>query len=412
MFPIIYGIVPTLQDDKLSYVLEKLYNEISIIKYIQNHEFISDIKISNTRSLAAKDYDIVYLPENEFKLFILDKYHRHVFPIPCMNSIGLFRFTEIDKELIADGLWIKQLVNFFRYLSQKNIKVEFDGEDQLQPEYFLYNEAGKIECFLGFEFLNFQSFNMDLVEHNMKALARLLYIFYISVPNLYNKSDSYPKIFGRFVRPSIQGDSLDVQYNNFKEIITEIESDDDSKDIKTARMKVGLFLDVANILIGMGSNPGQLKIDFNKLLKRIYTGINLKRVKKVAVIFIPIYNSSEKTDKMFDKMMKIQNYLESYSFKVEIVENDTAKAKEVRGEVEYDVDDQLLIELMEKSIQEIDSLLLFSGDKHYEAVLNKYRNLGKEVKIVSLSENSTYAKYINDYDHYYITNFADCVEII
>lgn len=409
----------------------KFYQQMCILNLLQGKSaLIPDVKfkklsISNLKNgnyqivpggFSEDDFELISLYEkeevNKFNQQVKDEKfsgsneNREMFlPVPVFEQEGLYRYKEICGKLSNNTYWLEQLIDFYIFLTGEFLEININ---RIKPTDFLYDQKGRIRYFLGFNYLKLKSDSEYLLNNNMNSLAHLLYNYYLEdtekqEAKLYGQK-WFEKIEGRLIEPLVIGDYSYKFYSNFEEIKLDLKGK--LKDY-LRKKRIGVFLDVANIFKVIGT----IRIDFNKLFKEIYGRIESRKIqKKIAVIFIPRYESKQKSLNVFKKMIKIKKYLSSYGFQVIEVENDSARAKTIVNDIEIDVDDRKLIESMRKARDEVDSILLLTGDRHFYKIARDYQKNGKEVKIISLTKKSTYRNFISDFDHNFIYDYWQCIQ--
>ena len=151
-------------------------------------------------------------------------------------------------------------------------------------------------------------------------------------------------------------------------------------------------------------------IDFDSLLAEIYGKIESRKIeKKIAVMFEPAYEESDYLDSL---LLFTEEYLHKYGFKVVKVSNKKRKAKTVVNGQEYDVDDIKLQEIIHQSQKELDSILLLTGDRHFYELSRELEEQGMEVRIISVSEDSTYKGFYNNFNHNFLDEYWNCIDYI
>jgi len=126
-------------------------------------------------------------------------------------------------------------------------------------------------------------------------------------------------------------------------------------------------------------------------------------------MFLPVNEGNSYLDNL---LSFIENYLKSYGFQVIMVGNETQKAKTLVQGKEIDVDDQKLLEIIGKSRQEMDSILLLTGDKHFFSLVKELQDQGKEIRIISVTGDSTYKGFCNSFNHSFLDQYWDCIEYV
>lgn len=331
-------------------------------------------------------------------------------PVPCFFGQNLYRYEEIASKLSENKSWIEELVKFYAFLTGELIQVDIHG---LKPGDFLYDRAGNLKYFLGYHSLTLKADSQGLLENNLNSLAQLLYHYYIEdtekqQAKLYQQS-WFEKIEGRLIEPLVYGETAHKLYQDFTEILADLKG---GASYSLSRKRIGVFLDVANIFTPMYFAGDKMMINFDRLLAKIYGRIESRKIrKKVAVIFLPGYEGM-RGEYIFELILNIKEYLEEYSFKVITVESDSLKAKTIVEGREVDLDDLKLLEIMRDSRDEVDSILLLTGDRHFYNLAREFQEEGKEVKIISVSPESTYKGFIKNFKHSYLDEYWDCIEFI
>lgn len=310
------------------------------------------------------------------------------------------------KNMANQEFWLEQLITFFKVMTDQHIWID----SSISFDSFLYNHRGEIEVFTAYNLLTFENHPdryVKITDHNLRVFAGLIQqIFNFVDPYVHNQSAQIykhnSKVNQLFHRITDNG----VEFASFENMLEYLQG----KEIPRSTKKIGVFLDVANIYTGLHS----MKIDFQNLFSTIF-GLEQKgRIRdQHAVIFLPIYENEKKTEDVYMFQLEIKEQLEKQGFQVKEVKNGTAKAKQIINGQEYDVDDQYLIDKLKERYESLDSILLLSGDDHFYEILKKYKDAGKEVKVISIHPEDTSKRIREEFSkhHYFITDFWDCVKL-
>ena len=328
-------------------------------------------------------------------------------PVPCFPQSNLFLYKQVIDKLSQNPCWLEQIVQFYDFLTGENIEVT-----RLEPGDFLYDLAGNIKYLICYNNLTIKSDRSLVFDHNLRSLARLLYQYYIEDTEKHQaklfKQKWFKKIEGRLIEPLYFNGTSHPLYQDFQEIILDLKN---QFNYSLNKKRIGVFLDVANIFSAMFTNLSRMEINFDQLLAQLYgRGESWRIKKKIAVMFWPVYRDDRQREQKLPFLLALKDYLQANGFVVIKAENKTAQAKTVvNGEV-TDVDDRKLIEIMESSLQELDSILLLSGDRHFFDIIRKYEQNGKEVRVISVSASSTYQQYPINFKHQYIDQYWQCID--
>ncbi|MFP4661631.1 MAG: NYN domain-containing protein [Halanaerobiales bacterium] len=420
-----YFIIPENIEDG-NRIIEKFYNQLCLISLLlDTHHFIPPVVF---KKMALKDLigkQTFPLKVSEEEVTLLSMYleeevkdiawqeSRRVFPIPYFKKDDTIKeYMDIAGNLYKDSNWVKQVVDFFVFLSENNYLISED----ISPEDFLYRSEGTIKYFIGFNKLKYskKSDGQFVESGNLKALALLLNRFYIQDTErfdarLYQQS-WFEKIEGRLIEPLLYDKYSAVCYSNFTEFKEDLAG---NIMVSLPKRNIGVFLDVANLLTPMYIRYSIMKIDFNKLFNSIYGSKDTRNIiKKVAVIFLPVYQGDIFRANKYNLLFDIKDYLESYGFEVLTVENQTAAAKiDIDGRL-IDTDDLKLINVMQYSMKTLDSVLLLTGDRHFADIARIYLDSGKEIRVISVSEENTSKIMVEEFDHNYIYEYPDCIYFV
>jgi len=410
-------------------IIEKIYSQLCIISSLSGkHDFIPTVKYRKMSIEEMIGEEILPVGFSEEEITLLSMYcndelssadlpsnksnKEMIFPIPFIRDSKVLKYPDIAKDLSNSNKWLLQIVDFFGFLTEEGYKI---SNTNIEPDDFLYRPDASIRYFIGFNNLQYFKGNREfLVEHNLNSLAFLFNKFYLQDTEKFDarlyQEKWFEKIEGRLIEPLLYNKYSAITYNSFSEI-----EEDLAGDLKTKveKQNIGVFLDVANILTPMYTEYSRMEIEFNKLFESVFGRKNSRNiVKKVAVVFLPDYQGSLFREDKYDLIFDIKDYLESYGFEILTVENRTAAAKiDLGGEIR-DTDDDKLIEVMEKSLNELDSVLLLTGDKHFINIAQKYRDYGKEIKLISVSEDNTNNTIWKEFDHQFIYKYWDCINFI
>lgn len=422
-----YVIVPR-DIENGSQIIEKVFNQMCLLNLLQKkHRLIPEVdfkKISLNELLTDKYHSVPRIfSEDEItllKLYGREEINRFkdvnntgnfVLPFPCFYQEGLHKYEMIATSLSDSNSWIFQLIKFFSFLTIEGYRLTIDG---VEPGDFLYDQDGNLMYFTGYSQLTLNK-GKDLLDNNLLSLAHLFYNYYIKdtekhEARLYQQS-WFEKLEGRLIEPLIYGKYSAQMYSDFQEILLDMEGK--LKSAPDSRTRTGIFLDTANILTPLYSGFSKIRIDFDHLLVSIYGKLDSWKIDtRIAVMFLPTYQGEVNRDDKYTLIMEIKEDLESYGFQVLVVENETAVAKHItKGKVE-DVDDIKLIEVMGKYKNRLDRALLLTGDGHFYDIAYQYKQAGKEIKLVSITEESTSKQLVNNFDHKYIYDYHDCLEFI
>jgi hypothetical protein len=329
-------------------------------------------------------------------------------PVPFISDKNLYLYDQIADRLSTNKAWLEELIRFYDLLTDELIMVDKKG---LKPSDFLYEQNGSIKYFIGYSSLTLRADKVGILENNLYSLAHLLYLYYLEdtenrQAKLYQQ-EWFKRIEGRLIKPLVYGDNSNRLYQNFREIMTDLAGE---AKYLFSRKRIGVFLDVANILTPLLVSDDGMVINFDKLLARVYGKIESRKIdKKIAVMFLP---SNEGNSCLDNLLSFIENYLKSYGFQVIMVGNETQKAKTLVQGKEIDVDDQKLLEIIGKSRQEMDSILLLTGDKHFFSLVKELQDQGKEIRIISVTGDSTYKGFCNSFNHSFLDQYWDCIEYV
>ncbi len=423
-----YLIIPRNVEDGHR-IIQKIYNQLCIISTLSGKQNLIPTvkyrKMSVNEMIGEKIIPAVFSDE---EITLLSMYcndeidsanlvpnisnKEMQIPIPFIEDFKVFKYQDIAKDLKSSSKWLLQIIDFFNFLTNEGYKIS----SNVEPDDFLYRPDASIRCFIGFNNLQYiKGLNKEsIVNHNLNSLAFLLNKFYIQDTEKFDarlyQEKWFEKIEGRLIEPLLYNKYSAITYNNFSEI-----EEDLAGDLKTKvrKQNIGVFLDVANMLTPMYTEYSKMEIDFNKLFELVFGRKNSRNiVKKIAVVFLPEYNEQVFKKEKYDLIFEIKDYLDSYGFEVLTVENQTAAAKiDVDGELR-DTDDDKLIEVMENSLNELDSVLLLTGDMHFIDIAQKYRDYGKDIKLISASEDNTSNIIMKEFDHHFIYEYWDCINYI
>lgn len=420
-----YVIIPEDIEDG-SQIIGKVYNQMCLINLLKNkNELVPPVtfKKLSFSELLKDDYQQVPVGFSEDEIELIRLYcqeeiaefnkGKFKLPFPCFYREDLYRYDGVAVKLSSDSLWLIQLVRFFAFLTEEGYTIEKEGTG---PEDFLYSHHGKIVYFTGYSKLALSKRVNSLLEDNLLSLAHLLYNFYINDTEKYDarlyQQNWFEKLEGRLIEPLLYGKYSAGMYNDFGEILLDLKGKKPTRAYRR-KVKTAVFLDTANIFTPLHTGYSEVRIDFDKLLFSIYG----KRVLwenpfRVAVMFLPTYQDRVNKDQKYNLLIEIKEDLESYGFRVVVVENKTARAKTINdGEVE-DIDDMKLIEIMDKYKSKVERALLLSGDGHFYGIACGYRQAGKEIKIISTAEQSSSRKLVENFDHDFLYNYPDCLEFL
>ncbi|GAB6100664.1 hypothetical protein JCM16358_25430 [Halanaerocella petrolearia] len=321
---------------------------------------------------------------------------------------NLYQRDDIANKIGTNIKWLKNLINFFSFLTKEGYKIkavknEISSSTVKEDVFnnFLYNKQGEIKYFINYNSLSINHKSQKMLStNNLTELYRLLKASFSvkgianNINQLYQENNNFKIIY----------DNLENgHYHSFEEIKQQF----DGQKIKRSQ-KIGVFLDVANIFKGIGARLGNLNIDFGRLLDTIYNAAENKD--KYATLFYPTFpDNPEATVRQAEKQDQLKKYLERWGFNVLEVENGTPKSKLESKRLSSD--DQALINKMEDLINDRDSILIMSGDSDFYEIASKYQQLGKEVKIISISTEDTDDSLLEGFEHYYLSDFWDCIEI-
>lgn len=389
-----------------SQLLTAMYHQMSVIRYLYGkHPFIPDVDFLRLSLQEILSRNNEFLPEKDMKIANVND-NSLKYPVPFFLNNNICLYTDIKDLLIDSNYWLEQLVDFFIFLNKQNIQIQLTDNNAFFPEDFLFNQSGEILYLVNYHSLIFRTNYQENYNNNIIALAKIIDTFCRYDRRLYN-NQVIDRIYGRLIKP-IFTEGYSYYYSSLNDLKLDINN---NLITGTKKKRIGVFLDSANVLLGMGADLSNIKIDFHTLVKSIYEKNDIKNIKRVAVVFYPVYNNDDKTNAVWRKMDQIKNYLIDYGFQVYDAINGKSVAKEYNEDGrENDCDDQILIEAMEKSIFELDSILLLSGDGHFYNILKKYFDQGKDIKIIALNEDSTNKILIENFETDYLINYYDSIE--
>jgi len=407
-------------------IIDKFYKQVCLLTMLQDrHKFIPHCNFTKLNLNQIKeDAHLSFLPTDytaeDLELFYLyekdelaawgkkNTYGSLALPVPSISGENLYLYDQIAAKLSSNKTWIEELIRFYNFLTEELIAVDIEG---LRPADFLYERDGNIKYFLGYSFLALKAEKQEVLENNLHSLAYLLYLYYLEdtekqQAKLYQQ-EWFKKLEGRLIEPLVYGDSAHKLYQGFEEILSDFAG---KTKYSLSQNRIGVFLDVANILTPLLISSDNMVINFDRLLARIYGKIESRKIdKKVAVMFQPTYEDNDYLDNL---LFFTEEYLVSYGFQVIKVGNERQKAKTLIGGQESDVDDTKLMELIQKSRRELDSILLLTGDRHFYDLARELKSQGKEVRIISVTENSTYKGFCSTFEHSFLDEYWDCIEFL
>ncbi len=377
------------------------YQEDDFKEYQQELDKLCQRRSAINSEMTAVLQNLKYLTEENFQPSIR-------IPVPYFREKYLYTYTEIADELSTDTGWIKQLVKFYRFLTENNLKMT----SQITAEDFIYNKNGSVKYFLNFNQFFLKKSKKDLLKSNLRSLAGLLNSYYLEDMKQHQarlfQLKQFERLTGRLITPVLHGKNQSPFYKNFQEILADI---DGTLTISEKGARIGVFVDVANIFTALGIGRTAMRIDFNLLFEEIFGYRQARKIKKkIAVMFKPVFKLKQ-SNRLPGDLQKLKSYLEKQGFKVVIVENGTGQAKMTGPQGEFDIDDQKLIDLMEISQDELESILLFSGDRHFADILKKFQKKGQEVRVISASQKSTYSGLCENFSHDFVYDYPDCINL-
>ena len=412
-----------------SQIIEKFYDQMCFLSLLQKkHDFIpkpifkkvdiADLQESKVLPVSYTNEELellaLYLSDQVSELGINSLLNQSLLPMPVVKDISIRLYKEIAISLSTDSQWLFQLIDFFAFLTEQGFKVK---SEEIVPEDFLYQEDLKIKYFIGYSSIEIalSKEKEDLLNNNLFAFANLLNKYYLRDTEIYAaklyRQKWFKKIEDSLIEPLLYGKYSAIAYYNFRDI-----KDDLNAKLDTVILdeKIAVFIDVANITTAMYGSFMKMEIDFDKLFLKIYGEKRVRNIcKKIGVMFLPIYDEGLSfKDEKYNLIFEIKDYLEAYGFEIVLVENTRAAAKTVGNDKILDTDDNKLIKLMEESINKVDTALLLTGDAHFLDIAGKYKHLGKEIKLISVSEENSSDKIIKGFDHKFIYEYYDCVNLV
>lgn len=401
-------------------IIVKLYNHFCLLSILKGkHELIPPIMFKKLRLREITDKSFLPLELTEEEIILLEMYSNDEidsdifakemgFPLPFLKEEKIIRYRDIAVELSKDNKWLFQLIEFFSFLTEVGIKIL----DNIDTDGFLYNQDGSIQYFIGFSNLILTNGDKrSLYKYNLYTLASLLNKYYLKDTERYQAhlyhQKWFEKIEKRLIGPFLYNKYSAVNYSTFIDVIDDLQE----KKMKVyPKQNIGIFLDVANIMTPLFNKYSRIEIDFDKLVDSIYSERKGNKIcKREAVIFLPNYQGQAFREDKYKIIFEIKDYLESYGFQIFTVENEQAAAKEIVEGKSVDIDDMKLIGLMENSINHIDAALLLTGDRHFYDIASKYKLSGKDIKLISVSEENTSNMFIEGFDHSFIYEYWDCI---
>ncbi len=407
-------------------IIDKFYKQVCLLSLLQGrYKLIPDCKFRKLNlNQIREDDSLSFLPNNytvdDLELiFLYEKdemadwgnkatYCPLSLPAPSISGENFYRYEQIAAKLSGNRTWVEELIRFYDFLTDELITVEREG---LKPTDFVYDRDGNVKYFLGYNSLTLKAEKQQVLENNLHSLAYLLYTYYLEdtekqQARLY-KQEWFKKLEGRLIEPLVYGDSAHKLYQDFKEILADLAG---KAKYSMSKKRIGVFLDTANILTPLLISNDSMVINFDKLLAKVYGRIESRKIdKKTAVMFLPTYEDNNYLDNL---LYFTEEYLINYGFQVVKVGNESQKAKTVIEGQEIDVDDIKLLEIIRSSRREVDSILLLTGDRHFYDLARDLKNQGKEVQIISVTEDSTYKGYYNTFKHSFLDDYWDCIEYI
>jgi len=146
---------------------------------------------------------------------------------------------------------------------------------------------------------------------------------------------------------------------------------------KVKKLKAGVFIDGSNML--WGSKISGIKVDFLKLKKHLK-----KQFSPVVFNYYACEDNNPKNKKyqiQAENQKKFYRKLEGFGYKVE--------RKELKhlacGDTKCDMDVELTMDLRNYE-NDLDCIILFSGDSDYFKVVQYYWTIGKYIRIFSFEE--------------------------
>ncbi len=303
--------------------------------------------------------------------------------------------------------WVLQLIRFFWAISAGHFVI---NAERLSYDAFLFTAKGKLAAFIDYGLLTSYpaAGNRDdaVNEHNLRAFANLLSLFwdyYARMPSeemaaVSHYDSRFQKLQDRLKDPN------EIGFSSFKEVFSYFVNQEEPAESTNER--IGIFLDAANIYTDLQD----LEVDYRRLFTFLYGMERKKYIKdRFAVFFQPEYESKAKTEAFGKWQNVLIRKLEEQGFEIILAGNEKAKAKQIVGGKVHDADDNKLIQRMEERMERLTEILLFTGDKDFYGILEKYKNSGRRVKVISTHPDSTSNRIRESFDHSYITDYWDCI---
>jgi len=319
-------------------------------------------------------------------------------------------FHELAYETFKSLHWLQDLIQFFIDCTNHDIMVGVP----LRLSDFLYSAESGIKGFCQYHLLYpAHRTSRELVEqHNIQMLIASLSQMINNEIQLSSQGGQYIDV-GWINSPFMKqllGQLPTGKYQYLRTILQDVQQqkvtgDEQSRD----RMKIGVFLDAANF----STYYDMFSIDFNSILVELFGNyIESKVLKRYGVMFEPTWDDEQKMRTAMQRMQEHKQRLEAQGFHIDIVGNDTSKAKQWLNEVERDVDDERLIEEMEKLLHhQFTHVVLFTGDKHFIPIMQRYKENGVKCVVIGFGEKSMSSRWKELFETYTLSDFYQTVKI-
>lgn len=329
--------------------------------------------------------------------------------VPIQVITGAAIYSTNNKHISHMGSnqqWLNQLVGFFKDMTEMNVYID----SSISFDSFLFYPTGTIKAFITYDLLEMGN-NQDswkIRKHNL-----LVFYYLIEELQLYTSENTevisvltkeYDSEYNRLYQALQRSDFLLSDFESIEAFINTTHYS------KMERNEIGVFLDTANIFTGLQS----LKVDFHHLFTLMFGTFMQNHIKdQYATIYYPEFEEESKAIYAHQKVEELRKYLESQGFTILETHNQKSKAKEVVHGIELDIDDQVLISKMEERKEKYNELILFTGDFHFYNIACEYRDSGKKVNLISLSEADTSQDMVREFQesHSFITDYSQCFKL-
>ncbi len=286
--------------------------------------------------------------------------------------------------------WLRDASRLFSRFTELSMVIDEVQYKPINRTDFLFDYQNQRTVFIGFHKLRRSHSNQsEITERNINAFKTL--IEDMSYLRTYENS----KDFSAMRRlETLQNELSRERIQDFQALQDLISTYSTGEKVKPKN--IGVFLDTANTL----RFTHAVRVDFQQVIHHILKQLYRERRRykilwQQAVLFEPKFEDDDRQFQALEYLETMKTYLKEQGFSLLESSNDHTKAKIIIENEEFDCDDQLLIQSIRNKTNQLDGIILFTGDGHFVEILEQCLRQGLEIVVVTPPDEETSNRIIH-----------------